>query len=41
MRKDWGQATTHYQAAAQAADRLVRSAPVNPDFLDAKRRQPR
>ncbi len=33
MRKDWGQATAHYRAAAQAADRLVRSAPENPDFL--------
>jgi tetratricopeptide (TPR) repeat protein len=33
MRDEWGQANDHYRAAAQAADRLVASAPENPDFL--------
>jgi hypothetical protein len=33
LRKDWGEAIAHYQAASGAADRLVRAAPENPDFL--------
>ena len=33
MRKDWSEAIARYQAAARAADRLVRAAPDDPDFL--------